>query len=64
MNIYVVFDGLCWPGYLSRHSDSLRDGRSRDRILVEERLSALVLQIGSGALTASSTVGNVSISRW
>jgi hypothetical protein len=44
------------PRQLSRYSDSLRAGRSGDRILVEARFSALV-QTGPGAHPASCTMG-------
>ena len=33
---------VCGPGYLSRYSDSVGAGRSRDRILVEARFYAPV----------------------
>ena len=45
----------CGPGELSRYSDSLRAGRSRDRISVEARFSAGI-QTGPGANPASSTM--------
>jgi hypothetical protein len=44
------------PGQLSRYSDSLRTGRSRDRITVGARFSAPV-QTGSGAHLAHYTMG-------
>jgi len=44
------------PGYLSRYSDSLRAGRSGDRIPVVVRFSAPV-QTGPGAHLASYTMG-------
>jgi hypothetical protein len=44
------------PGELSRYSDSLRAGRSRDRMPVEASFSAPV-QTGPGAQPASSTMG-------
>jgi hypothetical protein len=55
-----VFDGTfsihCGPGYLSRYSDSLRAGRSEDRILVGPRFSAPV-QTGPGSQLASYVMG-------
>jgi hypothetical protein len=44
------------------NSDSLRDGRSGDRILVGVRFSVAV-QTGTGAHPASSTMGTGSLSR-
>jgi len=44
------------PGQLSRFGDSLRDGRSGDRVAVEARFSALV-QTGPAAHPASYTMG-------
>ena len=44
------------PGYLSRYSDSLRAGRSEDRIPVGARFFAHV-QTGPGAHPTSYTMG-------
>jgi hypothetical protein len=44
----------CGPGYLIRHSDSLRAGRSKDRIPVRARFSAPI-QTDPGAHPVSST---------
>jgi hypothetical protein len=50
------------PGELSQYSDSLRPGRSKDRIPVRARFSAPV-QTGPGAHQASYTMGTWSLSR-
>jgi hypothetical protein len=50
------------PGYLRRCDDSLRAGRSGDRIPVGARFSAPV-QTGRGANPASYTMGTVSFQR-
>jgi hypothetical protein len=44
------------PGLLSRYSDSLRAGRSGNRVPVEARFSAPI-QTGPGAHQASFTMG-------
>ena len=47
---------ICGPGQLSRYSDSLRTGRSRDRIPVGVKFSA-PFQTCPGAHPASCTMG-------
>jgi hypothetical protein len=51
-----------WAGIAFDYSDSLQDGRSRDRIPVEARFSAPV-QTGPGAHPASYTMGTDSLFR-
>jgi hypothetical protein len=51
------------PEWRSRYSDSLRAGRSGDRIPWGARFSAPV-QTGPGANAPSYTMGTGSISRW
>jgi hypothetical protein len=50
------------PGWCSRYSDSLRAGRSGDRIPVGARFSADVLT-GPGAHPASYAMGTGSLAR-
>jgi hypothetical protein len=57
-NLYVI----CGPGYLGRHSDSLRPGRSENRIPMSARFSTL-LQTGHGAHSASPEMGTESLYR-
>ena len=54
--IIIIIITLCGPRYLSRYSDSLRAGRSGDRIPVGARFSALV-QTDPGVHPASYTIG-------
>ena len=54
--IYFTILSLYGPGWLSRYSDSLRAGRSGDRIPVGARFSAPV-QTSPGAYPASCTMG-------
>ena len=48
--------GQSRPRYLGRYNDSLRAGRSGDRVPLEDRFSVPV-QTGTGAFTASCTMG-------
>ena len=52
----TVLHAFRGPGLLSRYSDSLRAGRSGDRIPVGARFSAPVFN-GTGAHPASHTLG-------
>jgi len=56
MGLFDIHKGPSGSGYLSRYSDSLRTGRSGDRIPVEARFSTPV-QTGHGAHPASYTMG-------
>ena len=60
--IHCMCCGNIGPGSLSRYSDSLRAGRSRNRIPVAARFSAPVLT-GPGAHPASYTMGTGSLPR-
>jgi hypothetical protein len=60
--IYMSLLRSWGTGQHSRYSDSLRTGRSGDRIPVGARFSALV-QTGPGAHPASYTMGTRSVSR-
>ena len=53
---------LCGPGYLSRYSDSLRNGRSWDRIAVGTK-SPVPFQTEPGAHPAFYTMGTASLSQ-
>ena len=56
LKLRMVSQALCGSGWLSRYSDSLRTGRSGDRIPVGARFSAPV-QTVLGAYPASCTMG-------
>ena len=56
INLFTSVSKVHVPGYLSWYGDSVRAGRSDDRIPVRARISATV-QAGPGAHTASCTMG-------
>ena len=56
MGCFILVLTACEPGWLSRYSDSLRAGRSGDRMPMGARFSAPV-QTGPRAQPASYTMG-------
>ena len=61
--MYIVIHlALPGPGQRSRYRESLRSGRSGDRVPVGVRFSAYV-KTGRGAHKASYTMGNLSFPR-